>query len=203
MTKVRRPTKVPNYKSELRAASKLEGEQLDKLIVDLVHPIKVYLDQTGDQSEKKAAETADWYEEVARAWERLATLAANAPRGMSQYDLGLELEGLCRRARGARGDARLHSIKNPKHRPAWKSKCRDYLARKTKEIIERHCGTLSEADLRRAVAAVLDRAGADYPDPKNERAKFERMLTEPTRLSPEELEARADELEKKLGDLPI
>jgi hypothetical protein len=214
MTKARRPTSAAHYKAELRNVTKLEGEQLDKLIVDLEHPIKVYLDQTGDQSEKKAAETATWYEEVARAWERLITLAASAPAGMPQNDSALELEGLRHRARLAHADAQLHSVKNPKHRAAWKGRCRDYLARKAKEIIERHCGTLSEADLRRAVAAVLDRAGADYPEPWKNPTKFDAMFAAPATidLGPDALDARDKELEarreelalkKKLGDLPI
>lgn len=194
-------------KTKLRAATKLEDGRLEALLADLNCAVAVYRDHTSDTR---------WHEDWAQTLERLVELAASAPDGVLQYALELwgvdrrqlpqlpqlpQLRYCAERARGAAQDRR--APKNPKHRPAWVSGCRNYLARKAKEILERHSPKLPAADLRRAVAAVLDFAGARYPEPKNEGAKFDAMFSETSQLSAEEHEARAEELSERLRDVPI
>jgi hypothetical protein len=189
------------YKTILRASTKLEGEKLEKLLSDLNCAIGVYRDHTSEQAERRAAKVSHFYDRVAREHEHLVELATSKPESVVHEQR--------HRARLARVEAELHSIHNPRNRPGWKGECRDYLARKAREIIEQHCNLhhmqISKPNLRRAVAAVLDYAGAPHLNPKKEGARFDAMFVEPARLSADELEARANKLadEKGLGDCPI
>jgi hypothetical protein len=169
--------------------------RFEKLIADLQCPIDVHGDHT------TTGEIVKWREGVVYECERIAAdLAAfiqRAPDGVPERDLA-ELRELLRCAELARGreQLRLRSVENPRHRPDVKGRSRDYLAQKAKEIIERYCGPLPPPDLRRAVAAVLEHAGADFiKDFTHEPTKFDAMFAEPAIIDvgPKALEARDNE----------
>jgi hypothetical protein len=81
---------------------------------------------------------------------------------------------------------------------------RDGLARAAHRIVLAHCFGIRKRNLRRAVAAVLGRAGYDFPNPKKNSDKFDRMC-QPLPPDPIDQDAReaAEELEERLRGVPI
>jgi hypothetical protein len=177
---------------------------LGGVIADLNCAVEVCVEQISGKKRGETKAAADWWNDLSRTLahliEHLGEIPANLP-----VELQGEHGALQEHARQASLDAKLRTVENPTNRPRLKGECRDYLARKAKEIIERHSKRNSVEcpkgiDLRLAIAAVLKQAGADtggmtFPDPRKEGKKFRKMFAKPKQaLSPEELEARADRL---------
>ena len=169
---------------------------------DLEVVIRVYQDHTGEAATRQAKDLAAWFNQVADAWERLATLAEHRPGGAVVSGLP-DARELTLRALQARADAKLHACDEPPYRPEWRGKCRDWLAQQARTVIERHCGELSPVDLRRAVKAVLDEVEAHYPNIEKNPDKFDRIMRAAPRDMDEEAHRRAREVEARIGDLPI
>lgn len=190
--------------AELRACLGLEGVSLDQLVADLGVLIAVYRDHASPKARSNAKQVAAWYAEVAETWERLAALAENRPDGAIVSSLP-DARELTLHALQARADAKLHACDEPPNRPVWPGKCRDWLAQQAKAVIERHKGKgeLSPVDLRRAVAAVFDEAGARCSDIKKHPERLDGMMQGAPRDIDEEARRRARQVEARIGDRPL
>ncbi len=193
-------------REELRASTQLADERLDALVSELeakIADIARYAKMRFLEDHR--AEAAQQYDKMAYA---LCALIATQERvhPVVREGVGLPKRALVRRLQVAESMAstcRKHVTKGaPVVRPY-----RDGLSRAAHRIVVSHCFGIRKRNLRRAVAAVLEKAGYDFPEPKKNPEKFDRMLQplpdtidEAAERDAEEL---AEQLEERLRGVPI
>ncbi len=153
------------------------------------------------EAAEEARRVAQWYANIAAAYEALVALAEARPAGAVVG--GPDLIALRVETANAQSDARLHAVDNPSHRPVWRGDYRNWLARETAEALKRHEPGLKGEKLLQAIAEVLKRAGASFPDLHQNKSKFYRMLRAPGEGSVARAEARAAAAKERFGDRPI
>jgi hypothetical protein len=190
-------------REELRTSTQLADERLDALVGELEAKITKIVNVAQMRAFDDPAKTAKQYDEMANA---LRDLIATQERVhlVVREGVGLPKSVLVGRLQVA--DAMAAGLRKhvKKGRPLAEGFYQRGLARAAARIIRNHCEAITKEDLRRAVAAVLIRAGYSFPEPKKNSDKFDRMLR-PFRPNPsdEAAECRAKELAEKLGDHPI
>jgi hypothetical protein len=201
------------YRARIAEGTKLKGDVLAELIADLEVLCGSYRDSTSEPAKRNVAKVAKWYRDVAKAWDRLASLAERRPAEAVVCDLP-DARELQIRALRARADSDLHKVKQrprkalgrrQRSRGADKDR-RDWLAGEARRAIERYCGKLKSTHLREVIAAVLEAVDAPFPEPTGHPNQFDAMMPvvamrplfpEPGQKQKEQSEAREQRLDRK------
>lgn len=158
---------------EIAAATGLADELLERLILELEALILAYRANKSSQLSNEAQRSV---KSEAKRRERLAAAlreVADSPAKRSMVGLGpreAQLAAMLAEAEAALSDGQRRAC-----RPT--DDARDWLAKRARAAIGQYCSVLLQANQNRAVAAVLEKAGAGYiRDLKNDPAKFERIF---------------------------
>jgi hypothetical protein len=191
------------FRDEIRNCTGLRGEALDLAISKLLAATGQYLHSMEMYEREGPSQLVRPLELCADKMETLAEELSAAP-ALVRETIGLSIDELRRRATVARQYAAFASEGAKKQRPILPGIYRDALARSAREILEPHCADLPRRMLRRAVAVVLDAAGAPSPNWSHDPGKFDRMMQRARRDTiAEEAKVRACETVARIGDVPI
>lgn len=191
-------------REELRTYTQLADEQLDALVGEMEAEIAgnahAARSRLFDYPTKRARE----YVEVVAAVRALISILRRVHPAVRE-GVGLLIPDLLRRCEVAGTMAATLREDGKKGRPTARGDWQRALARRADYMIRAHCPAISEPNLRRAVAAVLKKAGYKYPDPKKDVTKFDLIRLRPFPPDPinEAAERAARELEDRLRDRPI
>ncbi len=190
-------------RDQLRASTQIADEQLDALVGELNAKIAVIGRVAALRPFECPGEVARDYDEMAEAIGRVISAHQRVHPAVRE-GVGFTTTELFRRFKVAENMAAALRKDATTGRPAVEGMYRNALARAAVRIIKKHCDGISEANLRRAVAAVLRDAGYRFPNTKKDSAKFDKFMQPiPSELTDKDAEQSAMEIEARIGDLPI
>jgi hypothetical protein len=165
-------------RKELRTYTQLADERLDALVDELEAKIAENAHAAQSRLFDHPAKRAREYDELVAAIRALISILRRVHPGVRE-GAGLSVPDLLRRCEVADGMAAMLREHAKKGRPTAQGDWQRALARGADRIIRAHCPGISEPNLRRAVAAVLTKAGYKYPDPKKDVTRFDRIRLRP------------------------
>jgi hypothetical protein len=189
-------------RASIRDSTQCTDEQLDALVGELEAKIEEIVNVGQKRPFDYPTKAAQQYEDTAAALRTLIAVLERVHPAVRD-GIGLSTDELIRRFKLA--DAMATALQKDVRvgRPVVERLYRDGLARTATRIIGAHCSEISRANLRRAIAAVLETAHYKFPDPKKDGAKFDRMSETFPLDRIDEAERVAKELEERLPDVPI
>jgi phage regulator Rha-like protein len=191
-------------REELRAATELHGKRLDAIVGELEVKITDIARYAKMRRLNQGAEAAQQYDDMARAIEAFIETQKRVDPTVRE-SVGIPTSALISRLQVARDMAAVHRKYVTKGAPVIRP-YRDGLARAARRIVVAHCFDIRKRNLRRAIAAVLKSAGYDFPEPRKNSDKFDRMCQPlPPTFDEADKDAKeaVEELEERLRGVPI
>jgi len=166
---------LEDFICEIRNCTGLSDGALDEVIAELCTAIEQHQGFMASYRQEGASLLAPALKKIAKKLDALHEAISAAPP-LAREVVGLPIDDLPRRATVARQIAERAKDDAGKGRPILPGLYDEALARKACALLKPHCEDLPPDMLRRAVAAVLKAAGANYPDPKHNPDKFNAMM---------------------------